>query len=212
MTVVLEHLRVTREDRVLFNFPGVSLMPGAFLLITGSNGIGKSSFLKRIAGIIRGNRDGKVTIDGCSNADSMEYIAYLGHDNGLISDYNVEDYLRYCAFPEKNHAAVSIALRCFELEEFRSVLCADLSAGRKKRVALASLMCVRRPLWLLDEPSVFLDNAGQTLLCRAIHARCHNHGIVIATTNTDPALFMQDHIQPLLLNISDILPCVDDIV
>lgn len=212
MTVTIENLCIKRAGNILYDFPGICLFPGAFLLITGANGSGKSSFLKRMAGIIRPNNTyDRIRIDGVDASDSADRIAYIGHRPGLVPEYSVEQYLRYYSAPDNDGSSIEAAIRCFGLERFRHTPCAELSAGWQQRTALASLMSAPKPVWLLDEPSVFLDQKGMVFLCRAIAARCYNHGIVIATTNAHPDSFKHEQCTPTILNLHDISPQMKDI-
>lgn len=185
-----ENLTCIRGDRLVFAGLDFSVAEGGALLLTGRNGSGKTSLLRLMAGlalpaegIIRHNgmdyRD-----DPASHRADMHYVAHYDATKPALT---VEENL---AFWAEVHGGgdVSAGLQALALETLADLPGRFLSAGQKRRLALARLVAVRAGIWLLDEPSVALDNASLEALRGLIAAHRRSGGVVIASTHAELGL------------------------
>jgi len=156
---------------VLGQFPvlaGASLTVerGEIVLLQGPNGAGKTSLLRLFAGLLPLAR-GEGTVLGCDLRTNREAVrkrvGLLGHANGLYSDLTVTENVRFWGSTiGATEAEVEAALMRMGLaQRLKDVQVAKLSAGQKRRTALACLIARRAELWLLDEPHAGLDAAGR---------------------------------------------------
>jgi heme exporter protein A len=157
MTALLtfQKLAVSRGDRVLLRDLAGAVQPGDILHIRGANGIGKTSLLEILCGL-RPAESGTVT-----RAFEPEQCHWIGHRNALNPALTPFENLRFwCALQGVASDQVRTALREFDLQPVADQPCRQLSAGQKRRAALARLAVVRRALWFLDEPLSALDQNG----------------------------------------------------
>ena len=156
---------------VLGQFPvlaGASLTVerGEIVLLQGPNGAGKTSLLRLFAGLLPLAR-GEGTVLGCDLRTNREAVrkrvGLLGHANGLYSDLTVTENVRFWGSTiGATEAEVEAALvRMGLAQRLKDVQVAKLSAGQKRRTALACLIARRAELWLLDELHAGLDAAGR---------------------------------------------------
>jgi heme ABC exporter ATP-binding subunit CcmA len=156
---------------VLGSFPalaGVSLsvQRGEILLLQGPNGAGKTSLLRVCAGLMPIER-GTGTILGSDLAtnrqDIRTRVGLLGHTNGLYLDLTVEQNIQFWASTVgASQEEVANAMRTMRVDgRLAKVKAGQLSAGQRRRTALASLIVRRAEIWLLDEPHAGLDAAGR---------------------------------------------------
>lgn len=143
------------------------------VLVQGPNGAGKSTLLRVCAGLLR-IESGRAEVLGhdlvADRAAVRRSVGLLGHDTALYDDLTVEENLRFWARASRiNDEAVPAALdRLGVAERLRDVAVRNLSAGQRRRTALAAVV-VRRPrLWLLDEPHSGLDQGGRDLIDQVI--------------------------------------------
>ncbi|MEO0491841.1 MAG: heme ABC exporter ATP-binding protein CcmA [Actinomycetota bacterium] len=146
---------------------------GEIVLVQGPNGAGKSTLLRVCAGLLR-IESGRAEVLGhdltTDRAAVRRSVGLLGHDTALYDDLTVEENLRFWAEASRvDVAAVPAALdRLGVADRIRDVAVRDLSAGQRRRTALAAVV-VRRPrLWLLDEPHSGLDQSGRDLIDQVI--------------------------------------------
>jgi heme ABC exporter ATP-binding subunit CcmA len=164
---------VVLEDAVavLGGFPALAgatltVRRGEIVLLRGPNGAGKTSLLRLVAGLLPIER-GTGTVFGLDLATQRQAIrprvGVLGHRNGLYTDLTVEENVGFWgATVGASHDEIEAALRRLSVaERLRSVPVRQLSAGQKRRTALACLVARRAELWLLDEPHAGLDAAGR---------------------------------------------------
>jgi len=163
---------------LLGRFPalaGVDLEVGEseVVLVQGPNGAGKSTLLRVCAGLLR-IESGRAEVLGhdlvTDRAAVRRSVGLLGHDTALYDDLTVEENLRFWARASRvEDDAVPAALdRLGVAERLRDVAVRNLSAGQRRRTALAAVV-VRRPrLWLLDEPHSGLDQGGRDLVDQVI--------------------------------------------
>mgnify|MGYP001828468616 CR=1 FL=1 len=174
-------LRVTdlsceREGRTLFSQLNLSISPGDCVALIGPNGSGKSTLLRCIAGLYP-------DYDGGIEAAA---ISYLGHRPGVSPGLPVLENLRWYAALIGNggdEAALFARLEEVGLAGYEDVLCARLSAGQQRRVALARLGLDSSPLWLLDEPFTALDTQGQDLVRALMATHRARGGAVLCATH-----------------------------
>ncbi len=143
------------------------------VLVQGPNGAGKSTLLRVCAGLLR-IESGRAEVLGhdlvTDRAAVRRSVGLLGHDTALYDDLTVEENLRFWARASRiDDDAVPAALdRLGVAERLRDVTVRNLSAGQRRRTALAAVV-VRRPrLWLLDEPHSGLDQGGRDLIDQVI--------------------------------------------
>lgn len=150
--------------------------------LTGPNGSGKSSLLRLIAGL-NDAASGCLDLDGGSADLSIGQQAhYIAHQEAVKTALTVrENLLFWRGF--LGGGDVDLALSAFDLQRFATFQAGLLSAGQKRRLALARLVLVPRVLWLLDEPTVGLDTASLERLVRVMAAHLHVGGMIIAATH-----------------------------
>ena len=131
----------------------------AIYVVLGPNGAGKTTLFRTLAGILR-LYSGSVTIDGRSieEQDTKDRLHFLSHIDGLPDGLRVEEALRFYATVEgAEEADVARVLNLLEIEPLRDRFVSELSAGQKKRVAIARIFLRERDVYLLDEPTANLD-------------------------------------------------------
>ncbi|HLY56283.1 MAG TPA: heme ABC exporter ATP-binding protein CcmA [Stellaceae bacterium] len=180
-------LAAVRGGRAVFAGLGFALAPGGALLLTGPNGSGKSTLLRLIAGFGHPVA-GQIAWNGGAIADDMEAhrarLHYVGHQDGLKPALTVGETVRFWrALAGRDRADEAAALAAVGLAALAELPCRFLSAGQRRRVALARLALWPAPLWLLDEPTVGLDAAALALL----EALCRRHraegGSIVAASH-----------------------------
>lgn len=177
-----------RGEKHLLRGVSFALYSGELLQVVGPNGVGKTSLLRCVAGLLP-TESGEIAWQGQQLPDGRDEfhreLAYLAHVNGLKSDLTALENLRF---------GVSIR-RAVTTEELRETLqllrvesCADLpvralSAGQKRRVALARIMLTRAALWILDEPITNLDKAGIELFEARIAEHMRAGGMILTAAH-----------------------------
>ncbi len=184
MQLSADNLVCRRGSRTVFSGLTFKLAAGEALEVTGRNGAGKSSLLRMIAGLVR-LTGGRLTLEGGeSEASIAEQAHYLGHQDALKSSLSVlENLMFWTAFLGDGRPAVQPALDAVGLLPLAGLPAAYLSAGQKKRLSLARLMTVRRPIWLLDEPSSALDRPSQIRLLDLMKGHLAGGGLILAATH-----------------------------
>jgi heme exporter protein A len=185
-SLTAEKLACARGEKLLFENLSFRVEAGQALAVEGANGAGKTSLLRLIAGFIA-PRAGRIAIDG-ENADDEErgkLVGWLGHQDGLKPQLSVREQLSFFANLYDSAVDQEAALEEAGLSRQADFPCRFLSAGQKRRLALARLLISLRPLWLLDEPFAALDTQGQELMAKVMARHCASGGMVIAATH-DP--------------------------
>ncbi len=182
-------LACVRGGRQIFHALDFRLADGEALLLTGPNGSGKSSLLRLLAGLLQPSA-GSLTWDDRplrdEEAEAKVAIHYLGHQDAVKPVLTVEENLHFWALLRGGDAqGVIQALDHFGLRPLAATAGRLLSSGQRRRLALARLLASPARLWLLDEPSVGLDQASVQRLSKAIATHRHEGGLVIAATHSE---------------------------
>lgn len=187
MQIEAKGLAVERGGRRVFTDLVFRLAGGEALLVTGPNGAGKSSLLRALAGLLP-LAAGEIVL--APDAENLaERCHYVGHADALKPSLSVYENLAFwtallaradAAAPE---ARIETALARLGLAHIADLPCAYLSAGQKRRAALARLLAAERPLWLLDEPATALDTASQGVLAGMMRDHLSRGGLIIAATH-----------------------------
>jgi len=185
-----EGLVCERGGRIVFGGLGFAADAGDALVLTGPNGSGKSSLLRLMAGLAR-PAAGRILWDGRPIADDPEAHAarlrFLGHLDAVKPALTVAENLavwqRLASVPAGVPGGAAAALDRFGLGPLAGTPARFLSAGQRRRLALARVVAVPAPLWLLDEPTVALDAAAVAAVEAAIAAHRAAGGVVAVSTN-----------------------------
>lgn len=175
-------LRCERGGRTVFAGLGFKVNAGELLLLTGPNGSGKSSLLRLIAGL-NDPADGRIVLNGGHADLSISQQAhYVAHQDAIKSALTVAENLEFWRGVLGGGDA-GRALAALDLARLASYPAALLSAGQKRRLALARVALLPRALWLLDEPTTGLDKNSRLLLCRLMQAQLDSGGLIVAATH-----------------------------
>lgn len=178
-------LACRRGGREVFAGVSFSVAGGESLTIRGRNGAGKSSLLRMAVGLVR-IAGGRLALEGGDPELTIgEQAHYLGHLDALKPSLSVEENLRFWS-DFLGAAAVDLGepLRAVGLDALADLPAAYLSAGQRRRLSIARLLAVKRPLWLLDEPTSTLDAAAQMKLGEIMRAHLAGGGIMLAATHS----------------------------
>ena len=187
-SLTAEKLACARGERRLFENLSFKVRAGQALAVEGANGAGKTSLLRLLAGFLA-PAAGRVVIqqDGKDSDDAEDRgkrIGWLGHHDGLKPQLTVAEQLEFYA-GLYGRTVDAVVLERVALARQAELPCRYLSAGQRRRLALARLLVSQRPLWLLDEPFAALDTSGQALVAQLMARHCGEGGIIIAATH-DP--------------------------
>jgi heme exporter protein A len=185
LRLIVSELACERGGRVLFSGMGFAVESGGAALLTGPNGAGKTSLLSILAGLSM-PLAGEARLEDAEGeeADLSEEAHLIGHRDGLKSQLLVSENLGFSqAMLGSPSLSPKAALAALGLEHVLDLPCAYLSAGQRRRVALARLLVSRRPLWLLDEPTAALDSASRALLTKLLGDHLAAGGLLVAATH-----------------------------
>jgi len=183
-------LHLWRGDRHVLRGVSFVATPGQCVLLTGRNGAGKTTLLRAVAGLLDPEQ-GEVSWRGIVARKSRDEfhaeLAYLGHDAPLKGDLTGRENLRYSIGIRRAVAAAEIgaALERTGAQAFADRPVRTLSAGQRRRVALAGVLLTGAVLWLLDEPTTNLDADGKRLVASLIEKQLEVGGIVVAAVHQD---------------------------
>lgn len=199
MRLVGANITIERGGRRVFSDLSFEVSAGKALVVTGPNGAGKSSLLRTIAGLLS-LASGALVLQGGDDALAIgEQAHYLGHADALKGVLTAAENLEFWAAllragdaPAAKAVNIAAALDRVGLAHVAGFPVNALSAGQKRRVALARLLVAYRPLWLLDEPTAALDAAAQARLAEIMRAHLSSGGLVVAATHTPLGLDAQE--------------------
>ncbi|MBV1702854.1 MAG: heme ABC exporter ATP-binding protein CcmA [Hyphomicrobiales bacterium] len=184
LRLIADKVSIERSGRPIVHEISFSLEQGEAMAVLGPNGAGKSTLLRAIAGFLP-LASGRLTCEGLE-ADALIATSahYLGHADGMKSALTAYENLDFWAHMLGGGGlAPDAALARFGLPQVGEFPFGFLSAGQKRRVALARLLVARRPIWLLDEPTTALDTSSQALFADVVREHLASGGIVMAATH-----------------------------
>lgn len=187
-TLKLKGLTQWRGTTALFSGLELTVPSGRALILTGPNGSGKTTLLRTIAGFLR-PREGTVELAGAeADADVPVYCHFVGHFNALKATLTAEANLSFwssvlASSSTPGAASVSDALFGLNIDHLADIPAGYLSAGQQRRLALARLLLAPRPIWLLDEPTAALDDAGTRLVIELVDRHTAAGGIAVVSTH-----------------------------
>ncbi|MGF1614276.1 MAG: cytochrome c biogenesis heme-transporting ATPase CcmA [Gammaproteobacteria bacterium] len=200
-----DDLACERSDRVLFSGLKLEVREGEALQVHGPNGSGKTSLLRILCGLVLPSA-GTVRWRGVDIlTDPLGYraeILYIGHHSGVKLELSPLENLKVAQAlaAQPNGVTPLHALERFGLAGFEDTPARALSAGQRRRIALARLLTNQARIWVLDEPFTALDRAGVKTMESIIHAKLRAGGLLIVTTHqpirlgTEPAKAL--HLSP----------------
>lgn len=190
LELAAEGLGCERGGRRVFAGVSFRVGRGGALLVTGPNGAGKSSLLRTIAGLVRAASGAVRLAGGDADLSVGRQCHYFGHQDALKPALTVAENLEFWrVFNRPTGLATEAALTRVGIDHLADLPAAYLSAGQRRRLALARLLVSLRPVWLMDEPQSALDAASEARLAELMAAHRATGGIIVAATH-----------QPLLLD------------
>jgi heme exporter protein A len=187
--LTVENLTLAPGGRPLFQALGFSLGRGEAAALTGANGAGKTSILRAVAGLLRPLAGEIAFQDGSGAAIEAEAarsqgLHLLGHHDGLKTTRTAEEELRFWTrWLGGDAPSLAKAVDALQLDLLLPLEVRKLSAGQRRRLALARLIAAPRPLWLLDEPMAPLDAARRALFGSVMQAHLDGGGMILAAVH-----------------------------
>lgn len=186
-----ENVTIERGERVIFHQLSFSLAGGGFLLLKGANGVGKTSLIQALAGV-RQPISGEIYWEDTPSRQHPGFkpeLVYIGHKPGVKLACTVQEHIDFWAASTHTQAMAPAAMRYFDLNRKADMPAGQLSAGWRQRLALCRLLLSRGNLWLLDEPTNFLDAEAVALLSSLIESRIAAGGMIIAASHSMTSSF-----------------------
>lgn len=183
-------LTCLRGGREVFTNLEFEVPAGEAMTVTGRNGAGKSSLLRILAGLLPA-ANGRIAVeDGDDELTLPEQCHYLGHRDALKPALSVTENLDFWRAwlgdgtkSATKTDATADALAAVGLQNVARLPAAYLSAGQRRRLSIARLLAVKRPIWLLDEPTSSLDTAAQATLTILMNEHLATGGLIVAATH-----------------------------
>ena len=189
----VEKVHVWRGDRHVLRGVSLELHPGELMHVSGPNGTGKTTLLRVVSGLLRPEKGGVAWLGRPIAATAAEYqavLAYASHEPALKSDLTALENLRFAVGLKRRVTAAELRA---SLERTGVGSCADLparvlSAGQRRRVAMARVLAFQADLWLLDEPYTNLDGSGSSLLSALLAEHVGRGGVALVVAHHDLSL------------------------
>ncbi|KAG6739871.1 hypothetical protein POTOM_057489 [Populus tomentosa] len=198
--ILLDNVSCMRNAQQILRHVNVSVHDGGALVLTGSNGSGKSTFLRMLAGFSKPSA-GQILWNGHDVTESGVFHQYklrlnwLSLKDAIKEKFTVLDNVQWFELLEGKQGNSLPALELMGLGRLAKDKARMLSMGQRKRLQLARLLAIDRPIWLLDEPSVALDDDGVRLLEYIIAEHRKKGGIVFVAThlpiNIEDAMYLR---------------------
>jgi heme exporter protein A len=185
MRLSASNLTIERGGRPIISNLSFALSGGECLAVTGPNGAGKTTLLRALAGFLP-LQCGIVSLSPPQQETLSQQVHYVGHADALKGLLTVAENLEFLAAlldAGRGGVPVAEALAKLGLAHAAHLPVACLSAGQKRRAALARLLAIRRPIWLLDEPLTALDAGSQVLVGQIMTDHLTQGGLIVAATH-----------------------------
>jgi heme exporter protein A len=185
-TVLIKDLAVSRGERRLFSGLNLELAAGEAVALTGRNGAGKTSLLRAVAGLLRPEAGEVLFADVEADTARAEHLHMVGHHDGLKSTRTAWEELRFqTLWTGGTEASARLAAQRMDLNRLLELEVRRLSAGQRRRLALARLVASPRSLWLLDEPMAPLDAGHRAAFGQLMAEHLNGGGMILAAVH-DP--------------------------
>lgn len=184
--VLIKDLAISRGERRLFSGLDLRLNAGQAIALTGRNGAGKTSLLRAVAGLLRAEA-GEIVFEALdAETARAEHLHMVGHHDGLKSTRTAWEELRFqTLWTGGTEASARVAARRMDLNRLLDLEVRRLSAGQRRRLALARLIASPRALWLLDEPMAPLDAGHRAAFGALMAEHLAGGGMMLAAVH-DP--------------------------
>jgi heme exporter protein A len=188
-----ENLHLWRGERHVLRGVTLTVRSGEIWQVTGANGAGKTTLLRTLCGLMH-LEEGRVLWGGRDVREDLPTfhagLLYIGHEPPLKPDLSAAENLRYWLGLRRRltQPQITATLESVGAGGLRDRLVRTLSAGQKRRVALAALVLLAVPLWLLDEPTTNLDAEGQQLVARLIEQHARGGGLIVTAVHHELAV------------------------
>ncbi|MDT8344994.1 MAG: heme ABC exporter ATP-binding protein CcmA [Thermohalobaculum sp.] len=192
MDLEIDSLACRRAGRIVFRDLDFRLRAGEAAALRGPNGVGKSTLLRVLAGLIPpAGGDARLGATSLTRdrGGFQEQVAYAGHLDAVKPALGVAENLAvWAGLHATDGARVAAALDRFGIGHIATHPAAQCSAGQKRRLGLARLLVIDRPLWLLDEPTVSLDAASAAQVADLVREHCAGGGMALIATHIELGL------------------------
>lgn len=192
LALEIDDLTCRRAGRLVFNGLQFRIEAGQAAALRGPNGVGKSTLLRQLSGLIP-VAGGDARLGGISLAADrqafQERVAYAGHLDAVKPALTVAENLAvWAGIHGTDPARADLALARFGLEAIAARPAGQCSAGQKRRLGLARLLVTDRPLWLMDEPTVSLDADSAALVSDLVREHISRGGMALIATHVELGL------------------------
>ena len=182
-------LTLFRGDRCLFKGLSFALNPGELLLLKGRNGSGKTSFLRAIAGLLELESGHVAWNDVAVTKEPQIFqnsLVWMAHQVGFKGDLTLLENLHFeASLRPQSSQDLEDVLKRLGLNRLKRLPMRSLSAGQRRRVALARMLLSDAKLWIMDEPVANLDDEGRALVIELIREHLAADGMVIMAAHQD---------------------------
>lgn len=188
LCVAMDSISLSRGDRVLIDNLSLSLTPGSLIYITGENGIGKTTLLLALAGLLHPEA-GRIsyTVDHQAYR-AFDYASLMAQPDGASRGFSAKEDLSFFAKLGQHVVNSDVLLERVGLSKAATVRTEGLSLGQRKRLSLAKILAAGRPLWLLDEPFSALDKDGRNFVASVIKEHLDAGGIAVIASHNPTAI------------------------
>lgn len=178
MSIEAAQITILRNYEIVLSNISFAVKSGEALIVRGRNGTGKSTLLKALIGLL------PIETGELTKIDSEE-CHYLAHENAMKSVLSVEENLKFYGGTKQ---AIESVLKKLDILSLYDIPYSHLSLGQARRVALARLLLIKKPIWILDEPTNGLDAESKSQFTQLMQEHLSSDGIIILTTHEDIGL------------------------
>ena len=193
----LNEITVIRGKSIVFYKFNINFFYNKINVLSGKNGVGKTTLLRTISGLIIPN-DGRIVWDNNLN----NHINYVSHVNGLSPSQTVKENIENWLNLFNINADIKKILSYFKLELLINKKVNELSEGQKKKVSLSRLFINYRKVWILDEPYESLDESSKIMLSKFFLKHINSDGVLIISSNQNISNIPEDKLNIIQLNSS----------